>query len=219
MKVLESTAADSLKELEREFLEGELTKEKLKKLLLKMDSLKKQIHLQNDLIHGLKQQARRDALTGALNRRAFEQELNKSLSLFKRYNHHGALLMIDVNDFKTINDTLGHLAGDAILKHIVEVLERNTRDTDMIFRVGGDEFCVILKEMTGSASQKKQRELMDTLASSPCSFEGRDIYITVSIGACAFAQATTKADLIAKADTEMYSCKQQKSKHLSALRA
>lgn len=209
MKVLESTAKDSLRELEEEFLNGDLNQETVKKLLLKMDSLKRQIRLQEDLIHGLKQQARRDSLTGALNRRAFEHELSRALSLFRRYNHNGALLLIDVNDFKTINDTLGHLAGDAILKHIVDVLIRNTRDTDLVCRMGGDEFCIIMKEITAADSNRKLEELMDTVASTPCVYEGRDIYISVSIGACAFTQAENKTDLMAKADNQMYSRKQK----------
>lgn len=219
MKVLESTAKDTLRELEDEFLNGDLTRETVKRLLLKMDSLKRQIRLQEDLISGLKQQARRDSLTGALNRRAFEHELSSALSLFRRYNHNGALLLIDVNDFKTINDTLGHLAGDAILKHIVDVLIRNTRDTDLVCRIGGDEFCIIMKEMSAKNSERKLEELMDIIASTPCVYEGRDIYISVSIGSCAFAQADNKADLMAKADTQMYSRKQQKNKYSAGINA
>lgn len=92
----------------------------------------------------LENQARNDPLTELFNQRTFYETLNKTLSLSKRYNHSVALIYMDLDGFKQLNDREGHQRGDEILKHLADVIRNNLRDTDSGARYGGDEFCVIM---------------------------------------------------------------------------
>lgn len=169
--------------------------------------LREKVASQSIAIEHLKRQAMEDPMTGVANRRAFERALEQSMAYYNRYGRSGALLVIDVNDFKTINDTIGHLAGDAILKHIARMLESYTRESDMVARLGGDEFCVILREVDPKQAAEKARHLAEMIAATPCMFEGKDISVTVSIGHCNFAEANSCSRLIEMADAQMYADK------------
>lgn len=100
-------------------------------------------------------QANYDALTGLINRHHFNHLLDKEVDRAKRYNYGLTFLMIDINDFKNINDTLGHLAGDRVLKEIAQIVLRSVRKCDYVVRYGGDEFLVIITEINKSFSQSK----------------------------------------------------------------
>lgn len=173
-------------------------------LLKEIESLKDMLQSQADTIKDLKKQAMEDPLTGLANRRAFEKELKRSLSFFKRHGSEGALLLIDLDGFKSINDSLGHLAGDALLKHVAHLLQTHIRSSDFVARLGGDEFCIILNAVNLKRMQEKTEELAHIISSNPCRFEGKDIYASASIGGCAFRHALNFEDLIEKADASMY---------------
>lgn len=173
-------------------------------LMAEINRLKGQLAAQAQTIQTLKREAQTDPLTGLANRRAFEKTLDDSMAYFNRYGRPGALLMVDLNAFKPINDTLGHAAGDAILQHVSGILKAHTRRTDLVARVGGDEFCILLREAGRDEAMLKIAEIEAVIASSPCRFEGRDIYISLSIGACTFADAPNKSVLLEKADAAMY---------------
>jgi diguanylate cyclase (GGDEF)-like protein len=162
------------------------------------------------LIEDLQRRATEDALTGLKNKRGFEFALGYALNDYRRYSHTGALLVVDLNDFKQINDTLGHLAGDEVLRHVATLLRENTRESDSIARPGGDEFAVILQETGRSAARAKALELEEIIRQTPCSYAGREIAVSASIGCCAFVDADQAADLFARADADMY---RQKSHH------
>ena len=149
-----------------------------------------------------------DSQTGVGNRRSFENELEVAHSYFRRYGDNGAVMMRDINDFKAINDNLGHLAGDAVLKHIASLLHAHIRDTDVICRVGGDEFAIILRQVSAQQAMDKAQRLMYLIANSPCRHLGHDVYVTVSIGWCTFNDGATSADLIKTADEHMYKVKE-----------
>lgn len=180
-------------------------------LMQEISILREQLEHQSDVIKDLERQTREDSLTGLANRRAFEEELTGSMSYFRRYGRPGAVLVIDVNAFKSVNDSLGHAAGDAILKHIARLLESHTRDTDLVARIGGDEFCIILREAAGEAAMMKAAELEAVVSNFPCTHEGREIYTSISVGVCSFQEATDITDLMEKADEAMYERKQEKS--------
>lgn len=177
------------------------------KLVDEISALRAQIEIQDAKIMSLKRQALEDPLTGLSNRRAFETELKGALSFYKRYSRNGAVLLIDVDAFKGINDSLGHLAGDVLLKHIAQVLKNHVRDTDFVARIGGDEFCIILREVSANEAQHKIEELNEAMSVSPCSIDGKDIHISVSIGSCQFRSAKDKNELMDKADRSMYAQK------------
>lgn len=180
----------------------------LRRLQGQMRAMRQQLRHQEDIISHLRQQTLQDTLTGIGNRRLFENELEIAHAFYRRYGHNGAVLMLDMNDFKAINDNLGHLAGDAVLKHVASLLHATIRDTDVVCRIGGDEFAIILREVQSAQAMDKAQRLMYTLANTPCRFMGHDIYLTASVGWCTFADGRNSAELIKRADEHMYRVKE-----------
>ncbi|MEC9291091.1 MAG: GGDEF domain-containing protein [Pseudomonadota bacterium] len=174
------------------------------KLQSEIRYLREKIAAQSVTIEHLKRQAMEDGLTGLANRRSFERSLEQSLSYFRRYKRGGAVLMIDVNSFKSINDGLGHLAGDAILKDIARILEQYTRESDVVARLGGDEFAIILQEVTPEQADEKAAQIASVIADTPTRYSGRDVYTSVSVGVCHFNAKSTSTDVLHIADSDMY---------------
>ena len=151
-----------------------------------------------------KQSARRDVLTGAANRRAFNEFGELEIKRCRRYGHPFSLLYIDVDNFKTINDRFGHREGDRLLKLISDTLVTNFRDTDMVARIGGDEFAVILIETTPPDAQAALNRTNDRLARIP----GMGSQITMSIGLVTYLRAPNVfEEAVRKADELMYVAK------------
>jgi diguanylate cyclase len=162
----------------------------------------------NERMQELKRQASQDSLTGLKNRRRFEEDLHAELARSRRFGTPGALLMLDLDHFKQVNDTLGHPAGDRVIAEIAGVLRGRTRETDVLARLGGDEFAVVLPrcdlEEAGAVATeiaKAIREHMDGEQGVP--------RITASIGVAPFGPGTpaTFETVLAKADAAMYAAK------------
>jgi diguanylate cyclase (GGDEF)-like protein/PAS domain S-box-containing protein len=150
-----------------------------------------------------------DHLTGLLNRAAFEEMLTLALQRHQRNDHSLALLYLDVDRFKHINDTYGHAAGDALLKTFAECLKIAVRATDFVARLGGDEFCIVLDNIKTPANAIIVAEKILELARAPLQFEGHTLTISTSIG-IAFVQTSelSGAAYIARADAALYQAKQ-----------
>jgi diguanylate cyclase (GGDEF)-like protein len=176
----------------------------IKSLLAEVERLGKLVTHQASLIDELNTQANRDPLTGLANRRGMETHLSAALSDFHRYGHRGAVLMIDLNHFKAVNDTYGHAAGDALLGHVADLLRRNTRESDLVARLGGDEFLVVLRETTAAQANGKAIELRYLAAETPCETGGLLLHPSLSIGVATFAEAAEPRELLALADQRMY---------------
>ena len=150
-----------------------------------------------------------DALTGLPNRRILEDRLTQALALSYRNRKQTAAMFVDLDRFKTINDSLGHAVGDQLLKAVAERLVKQLRVGDTVCRIGGDEFVIVLPEITrgGDAAQVAQK-IIDTL-SDPIGLEGRDITVTPSIGISVFPEDGSDAEtLIRNADAAMYHAKE-----------
>ena len=182
-----------------------------KSLLAEVERLGKLVTHQASLIDQLNVMANRDSLTGLANRRGMEGTLSAALSDYHRYGHRGAVLMIDLNHFKSVNDTYGHAAGDALLVHVADLLRRNTRESDTVARLGGDEFLVILRETTAAQANGKAIELRYLASESPCGNNGLLLHPSFSIGVATFSEAPEPRELLALADQRMYLAK--KSRH------
>ncbi|PWB35879.1 histidine kinase [Pseudomonas sp. SDI] len=154
-----------------------------------------------------------DPLTNLPNRALLMDRLSQQIALLKRHNLRGALLFLDLDHFKHINDSLGHPVGDTVLKIITARLEASVRMEDTVARLGGDEFVVLLSGLEGSREEvtDKVRELADTLRellAEPMSLDGQRLQVTPSIGVALIPDhGSTPADLLKRADIALYRAK------------
>lgn len=158
----------------------------------------------------IRKQANYDYLTGLPNRVLFQDRLEYSLRHAHRSGLSLALLFLDVDRFKEINDTLGHSAGDELLKELARRLQSCVRDSDTVARPGGDEFIVILNELDEPSSVDRVANLMLEQLAQPVFLNGEQVYVTASIGIAFYPTDTTNMeDLIKSADQAMYVSKRQ----------
>ncbi|HEX5762723.1 MAG TPA: sensor domain-containing diguanylate cyclase [Solirubrobacterales bacterium] len=165
----------------------------------------------------LERLSQRDALTGLFNRRRFEEELRRQLAYTNRYGSGGALLLIDVDRFKEINDTLGHAAGDKALCQIAALLRDNLRSSDVIARdadplvarFGGDEFVVLLPEVDEATAEAVAERLTALMRDSTLTIDGTEVRLGISVGVAVFDEygRPGEQELLAAADRAMYEAK------------
>jgi diguanylate cyclase (GGDEF)-like protein/PAS domain S-box-containing protein len=149
-----------------------------------------------------------DPLTGLLNRRRFEEELRRHVAYADRYTFGGVLLIMDLDHFKQINDTLGHSAGDAVIKNVAELLKRRLRRWDTVGRLGGDEFAMLLPSADEQSAHAIVADLQSALGDQVTPVGGHDIHVTASIGIAPVTGATVAERLVAQADIAMYKAKE-----------
>jgi diguanylate cyclase (GGDEF)-like protein len=157
--------------------------------------------------------AHTDTLTGLSNRRFLEQELERHVELYKRYRHPFALLMLDFDNLKWVNDTFGHAAGDSALQHLANLMRMNVRDVDIPCRYGGDEFVILMPESEKSAIQAVGRRIAESLAKTEFKL-GRSLAILqVSFGTSACPEDGTGSEVLLQvADASLYRAKQDRGK-------
>jgi diguanylate cyclase (GGDEF)-like protein/PAS domain S-box-containing protein len=163
---------------------------------------------QRQLTNRLAHQAQHDPLTGLPNRALFEERLHGALAQARKHGWHTAVLFVDLDRFKQINDTLGHSVGDALLQQVARRLEDCLRKTDTLARMGGDEFTVLLSELPDyQYSQKVAQKLLDSLK-APFHVEGYELFVSASIGISTFPRdGADAATLERNADSAMYRAK------------
>ncbi|MDP9377651.1 MAG: GGDEF domain-containing protein [Actinomycetota bacterium] len=158
------------------------------------------------LVARLTEAATTDALTGLSNRAKFAEDFAAELARARRYGHTGALLLADLDGFKSVNDTIGHRAGDEVLKRVTEVLRQELRATDYIARAGGDEFVILLPETTATEAEAVTRKLKGAVVNSIREVDGRPVTLGVSVGSVCFDGNTPDSpeSLLDAADEAMY---------------
>jgi diguanylate cyclase (GGDEF)-like protein/PAS domain S-box-containing protein len=150
-----------------------------------------------------------DVLTGLANRRRFDSELQRHLERCRRHGPAGAVVLLDLDRFKQVNDTLGHNAGDQLLVSVASVLRRAVRQTDVVARLGGDEFAVLLTDGGQEAAQRVAQHIVDRVSEFAATLDGVRRRVTASVGAVTFAAAKEQAvDILALADMTMYDAKE-----------
>jgi diguanylate cyclase (GGDEF)-like protein len=157
-----------------------------------------------------------DFLLDILNRRGFERELGRSIAYVKRYDASAALLVVDVDRLKPINDGLGHAAGDHLLRSVVAVLTANIRSSDMLGRLGGDEFGILLWNLDVKKARAKAAALERTVEKTACEYRGRRLSPAVSIGVTALGGDEAVAQVLERADQAMYARKAARRKRSTA---
>jgi diguanylate cyclase (GGDEF)-like protein len=157
-----------------------------------------------------------DALTDVFNRRGFDRELKRTLAYIKRYWTRAALVCIDLDGFKPVNDRHGHAAGDAILKAVAATLTGNVRASDTVARLGGDEFAVILWNLSEADAAAKAFALEAAIAEMAIAWETGMLSVGASIGLSMLGPDDELADALTRADRAMYARKAQRKTYRDA---
>ncbi|WP_030072021.1 sensor domain-containing diguanylate cyclase [Halomonas alkaliantarctica] len=151
-----------------------------------------------------------DSLTGSLNRRAFEERFQQEVAMIQRGAPSGALMLIDLDNFKNINDTYGHQSGDHVMVRFIELCRRVFRQYDVICRWGGDEFMVMLPRTSPSEATHVASRLHQQLAVTPMLINSANsLYCTVSIGICAITNTSTMDTCLSMTDALLYQVKKE----------
>lgn len=159
------------------------------------------------LLEAAEQLADRDTLTPTFNRRAFIRELHRTMSEVERYETPAAVIYFDLDGFKALNDNFGHAAGDAVLVHVGRLLSDSVRESDIVGRLGGDEFGVILNHVEADEARAKAASLSDMLNTAPVLHAGQAHRVTASVGVHVIATVEDPETAIARADEAMYADK------------
>jgi diguanylate cyclase (GGDEF)-like protein len=176
-------------------------------LAAEVDTLKAELADARVRVALLEISAERDPLLDILNRRGFERELMRSLSYVRRYGTMAALIYIDLDGFKPVNDRFGHAAGDAMLQAVAATLSRNVRASDVVARLGGDELAVLLWTCSGEDAIAKAETLEALIAATTITWAGEPMSVGASAGAAALESEDGPADVLARADRSMYARK------------
>lgn len=181
----------------------------LSALLDEVRSLREELDRTRKRIQYLERVADEDAMLPIANRRAFVRELTRIISFSERYGSPGSVLYFDLNGMKQINDRHGHAAGDAALRHFAQLLVDNVRDCDVVGRLGGDEFGVILAQADVAQAQEKAAQLITQIARSPFIWEGNEITLSCAVGMHEFHGQQSADDALSQADASMYQAKRK----------
>ncbi|HAU28806.1 MAG TPA: GGDEF domain-containing protein [Rhodospirillaceae bacterium] len=166
------------------------------------------MHAQIKILEGMVQE---DALTGILNQHGFFKELHKEISRSQRHPDRGlCLIVVDLDDFKAINDTLGHPAGDACLQMAASTLKASIRESDSVARLGGDDFAIIMGDISDLDILQRTTEIRDRLNGSFLPWEKSTIHVHGSIGYSIYKDGDTEKDMIHRADRSLYQQKKMK---------
>jgi len=179
-------------------------------LLAEIERLKREIAVARARIAELEARADVDPLLDILNRRGFERELARVRAHVRRYGTQAALIFIDLDGFKSVNDRYGHGAGDALLKAVARELVAHVRASDVIGRLGGDEFGVLIWRADEAQASAKARDLEGLIARVAVTHGQAQIHVGASAGAAPFLADATPAEMIAAADQAMYVRKQKR---------
>ncbi|HST24375.1 MAG TPA: EAL domain-containing protein [Gaiellaceae bacterium] len=179
-------------------------------LMLENEQLEQSVAKLTELESKLRHQALHDALTGLPNRRLFQARVDETVQRPRSAVSEPAVLFIDLDGFKAINDDLGHAAGDELLVAFAERLRSNVRPEELPARLGGDEFAVLIESGTAEVAAEVAERLVDAVR-NPFSIHGRRLSVRLSIGIATAGETSTVEELLANADLAMYAAKTEGS--------
>jgi diguanylate cyclase (GGDEF)-like protein len=179
-------------------------------LLAEVDDLRKEVARLKAQLAEVETLADRDALTPLLNRRAFVRELSRIRTFGQRYGSRASVVYFDLDGFKAVNDRYGHAAGDAALKAVAERLLAHVRESDIVGRMGGDEFAVILVQADLPTAQAKAEALAQAIEHAPIQFGDWSAPLHVSYGVREISSELEPEALVAEADAAMFLRKRER---------
>jgi len=172
-----------------------------------VEMLRRDLQAARDRLELAERAADQDHLLPILNRRAFVRALGWHIAGVARYGTPASLLYCDLDGFKRINDAYGHAAGDAVLAHFAKILSANVRDSDIVGRIGGDEFGVVLAHATLAQATKKATVLTDALTAEAVEWNGTRVAVSFSFGAFELSASDSAETALMRADEAMYAQK------------
>lgn len=173
-------------------------------LLEKVDDLNRELSRTKENLAEIERLVDVDCVAPIPNRRAFMRRLAWAIAMHERYNHPSAILYFDINDFKNINDTMGHAAGDLAIRHVSQMLSSTLRESDFIARIGGDEFAIIMYYANEEAAKRRGKKISEKLASTPFVFNGTPLTLSAAYGYYSVRQGDDAEGALAAADMSMY---------------
>jgi diguanylate cyclase len=177
------------------------------RLQSRLDAAEAKLQQQSEQIEARFTEARTDPLTGLPNRRAFDDEMVRRVAEWRRKRNTFCLAMVDVDRFKELNDRHGHPAGDHVLRNLAEVLKRIVREMDVVARVGGEEFAVILPSTNAADARRAVERMRSAIASETFRFEQAELRVHASLGLAAVQHSDDSISLLRRADEALYAAK------------
>lgn len=180
------------------------------KLIGEVDKLNNEAGTLRKRVAELEDIADMDPLLPVHNRRAFTRDLSRAMAFAQRHGLGGALVYVDLDGFKGVNDGYGHAAGDLVLQHIADLLNSHVRESDLVGRLGGDEFGVLLAAADDEGAQAKAKDLVNLIREQHIDVGVTEICIGASAGVQNFQPELSAEELLDLADKAMYAHKQAK---------
>ncbi len=204
LKVAKPAAEPAPKKPAARSAAGRLAAAEIDRLQAELDRLQAELAAARQRVAELEAMADVDVLLNILNRRSFERELRRSAAYVRRYGTAAALLYLDLDSFKPMNDRYGHAVGDNMLQAIAKTLQRTVRESDVVARLGGDEFGVLVWNVSEIQAAAKARELEAAVAATVVMHAGAPLSVGVSAGVAVLGPGDEPADVISRADLAMY---------------
>ncbi len=173
-------------------------------LLEKLDDTSRDLSRTKEKLSEMEQLVDVDCVAPIPNRRAFMRRLTWAITMHERYGHPSTILYFDINDFKSINDSHGHAAGDLAIRHISQLLTNAMRESDFLARIGGDEFAIIMYYANEDAARKRGEIISEKLKTTPFVFAGKQLHLSTSYGVYAVRNGDDAEACLAAADMSMY---------------
>jgi len=148
-----------------------------------------------------------DPLTGVKNRTAFNSSITREVSLSRRHNNPFALIVLDIDHFKTVNDKFGHLFGDCVLRDVAQAINHEIRDSDMVFRYGGEEFVILLSNTSETGALLLAERIRQSIAQMQSCYNSNSIQVTASQGIAVLKNDEHELELFKRADDALYNAK------------
>lgn len=176
-------------------------------LAAEVDRLKSELEAVRSEMAQLEARADIDGLLEIFNRRAFERELRRSVAYVRRHGTPAAVVYLDLNHFKPVNDRYGHAVGDSLLQAVAKALQRTVRESDVVARLGGDEFGVLLWNISEIQAAAKVREIESAVGGTVVMHSGAALSVGASAGFAVLGSEDEPKDVISRADLAMYARK------------